>query len=136
MLCTVWSHEDLWILCTYLGLAFLKHYSWLCGKILFLKISTIYYLKSIRFFMKHPNVLFCWLQVLMSPNLDDLKIFLPKMKEKKNVSHTQFCKYTLQYYIHYENKVLKLMHRKLKLDGAIGHFAEPLWRLKTGHFTT
>ena len=27
-------------------------------------------------------------------------------------------------------------HRELKLDGAIGHFAEPLWRLKTGHFTT
>ena len=27
-------------------------------------------------------------------------------------------------------------HRGLKLDGAIGHFAEPLWRLKTGHFTT
>ena len=27
-------------------------------------------------------------------------------------------------------------HRELKLDGAIGDFAEPLWRLKTGHFTT
>ena len=29
-----------------------------------------------------------------------------------------------------------LIHRELKLDGAIGDFAEPLWRLKTGHFTT
>ena len=28
------------------------------------------------------------------------------------------------------------MHRELKLDGAIGHFPEPLSRLKTGHFTT
>ena len=29
-----------------------------------------------------------------------------------------------------------LIHRELKSDRAIGHFAEPLWRLKTGHFTT
>ena len=27
------------------------------------------------------------------------------------------------------------MHRGLKFDGAIGDFAEPLWRQKTGHFT-
>ena len=30
----------------------------------------------------------------------------------------------------------ELIHRELKLEGAIGHFAKPLWRLKTGHFTT
>ena len=29
-----------------------------------------------------------------------------------------------------------LGHRELELDGATGDFAEPLWRLKTGHFTT
>ena len=29
-----------------------------------------------------------------------------------------------------------LMHRGLKLDGAIGDFTEPLLRRKTGHFTT
>ena len=29
-----------------------------------------------------------------------------------------------------------IQHRGLKLDGAIGDFAEPLWRQKTGHFTT
>ena len=27
-------------------------------------------------------------------------------------------------------------HRELKSDGAKGDFAEPLWRQKTGHFTT
>ena len=30
----------------------------------------------------------------------------------------------------------RLRQRELKLDGAIGHFAEPLRRLKTGNFTT
>ena len=34
---------------------------------------------------KHPTVLFCWFHVSMSSNLDDLKVILPKMKEKKNV---------------------------------------------------
>ena len=29
-----------------------------------------------------------------------------------------------------------IIHRGLKLDGAIGDFAKPLWRRKTGHFTT
>ena len=31
---------------------------------------------------EHPTVLFCWFQVLMSSNLGDLKVILPKMKEK------------------------------------------------------
>ena len=39
-------------------------------------------------------------------------------------------------YLNYLFKVCSLNHRELKLDGAIGHFPEPLWRLKTGHFTT
>ena len=33
-------------------------------------------------------------------------------------------------------RIMIFSHRGLKLDGAIRDFAEPLWRLKTGHFTT
>ena len=49
-----------------------------------------------------------------------------------NFLHTQF--FPPYPFIDFRHTLLT--HRELKLDGAIGHFAEPLWRLKTGYFTT
>ena len=48
-----------------------------------------------------------------------------------------FCQLEHLYCLHQTTKQYsRTIHRELKLNGAIGHFAEPLCRLKTGHFTT
>ena len=62
------------------------------------------------------------------------KLFWMSKQNKNNNLSTQ---HVLQVFWAYNfHDQWNTIHRELKLDGAIGHFSEPLWRLKTGHFTT